>query len=161
MEGDDIYKRILVSRARTSQKTWKPASAMFLVLKPMFDILNVSIHMGIYETCMRMITAGCFYSKGEWKQIVHVWEKARLKEDDECVILYKQPHQNNLLFKVTGKPYYLVWWILADLFHKKIRMCEEMATLACETGLLKKTIDYRLKRMTFSNKVSTNCDLSI
>ena len=114
--------------------------------------------MGLYETCMRMIVAGCRYSKTEWKRIV--WEKASLKEDEDCAILYKQPHQKYLLFSINDKTDYLVRWILADLFPERIRMCEEMATPVCETGLLKST-DCRLKRMTFSNKMCSNCDLGI
>ena len=70
------------------------------------------------------------------------------------------PTKKYLLSSINDKTDYLVWWILADLFPDRIRMCEEMATLVCETGLLKST-DCRLKRMTFSNKMCSNCDLGI
>ena len=37
-------------------------------------------------------------------------------------------------------------------------MCEVMASLACDTSLLKST-DYRLKGKTFSHKICNRCDL--
>ena len=74
--------------------------------------------------------------------------------------MYKQPHQNYKLFEITGKPYYLVWWILADLYPKKIKMCETMASLVCDTSLLRST-DYMIKKKTFSNKICDKCYLGI
>ena len=87
------------------------------------------------------------------KRVILVW----IKEDEDCQIMYKQPHQNYLLFNVSDKPYYIVWWILADLFPSKIRMCEIMASLLCDTSLLKST-DYRLKRKTYGDKVCPKCE---
>ena len=89
-----------------------------------------------------------------------LWEKAWASEDEDCVLMYKQPHQNYLLFNVTDKPYYLIWWALADLYPMKIRMCEIMAALVCDTSLLKAT-DLRLKKKSFSQNVCSRCDLGI
>ena len=81
-------------------------------------------------------------------------------EDEDCVTMYKQPHQNYLLFEITDRPYYLVWWILADLHPSRMRMCETMARLVCDAGLLIAT-DYRLKGKSFSSKICGKCDLGI
>ena len=123
---------------------------------PIFEILSTCIQIGLYDVCMRMINTGCQFSKMEWKKLV--WEKVWLMEDEDCIILYKQPHQKYLLFEITDKPYYLVWWILADLHPQKTHMCEIMAKLVCDAGLLKST-DYRLKGKSFSNKICIKCEL--
>ena len=74
--------------------------------------------------------------------------------------MYKQPHQKYLLFEITDKPYYLVWWILADMFPRKTSMCEIMAALVCDTSILINS-DYRIKKKSFSHKICTRCDLGI
>ena len=93
-----------------------------------------------------------------WRNLV--WERIWSKKDDDCIRMYKQPHQNYLLFEVTEKPYYLIWWILADLFPQKIGLCEIMAYLVCDTSLLK-AMDYRFKKKSFSNRICTRCNLGI
>ena len=108
--------------------------------------------------CMRIINSGCYFSMCEWRNIV--WEKLWQKEDEDCVLLYKQPNQKFLLFEIPDKPYYLLWWILADMFPGKMHMCDIMATRVCETGLLKSN-DYRLKKKSFSHKICTRCNLGI
>ena len=89
-----------------------------------------------------------------------VWESVWAKEDEDCITLYKQPHQNILLYRVTSKPYFLIWWLLSDLIPGKINMCENMARLVCDAGRLKAT-DYRLKGKSHSYKICTKCDLGI
>ena len=74
--------------------------------------------------------------------------------------MYKQPHQNFLLFQITDKPYYLIWWILADMFPRKTSMCETMAALVCDASSLKSS-DYRIKKKSHSYKICTKCDLGI
>ena len=39
--------------------------------------------MGLYDTYMQMITAGCYHSKEEWKKLV--WESVWQKEDEDHV----------------------------------------------------------------------------
>ena len=95
-------------------------------------------------------------SKYEWRKMV--WEKAWAREEEDCTLMYKQPHQDYLLFKVSDMPYYLVWWALADLYPMKIRMCVIMAALVFDTSLLKAN-DMRLKNKTFSHKMCSNCAL--
>ena len=141
MEDDDTCKRILRDRAKSFADNLE-TSRLNAHYSPIFDILDISIRVGLYDTCMRMITSNVYLSKEELKKSVwrNVWEK----EDEDCILMYKQPHQDILLYKITGSSYYLVWWILADMFSRKTRMCEAMATLVCDTNLLK-SVDYRLK----------------
>ena len=64
-----------------------------------------------------------------------------------------------LLFDIVEKPFYLIWWILADIYPDKTYMCEVMASLVCDTSLLRST-DYRLKRKTFSNRICDKCSMT-
>ena len=64
-----------------------------------------------------MIVNSQYYSKKEWRKIV--WEKVWAKKDEDCTVMYKQPHQNILRLNVTDKPYYLVCWILSDMLPKQ------------------------------------------
>ena len=84
---------------------------------PIFDLLNTSIHVHLFDICMRMIIIGCYISKQGWKELV--WKKVWAKEDDDCMLMYKQPHLKYLLFDITEKPYYLVWGIIADIHPRK------------------------------------------
>ena len=88
------------------------------------------------------------------------WEMAWDKEDDDCITMFKQPHQDFLLYNVTSHPYYLIWWIISDLMPNMIRMCECMASLVCETSRVKSD-DYRLKGKSFSYKVCIKCELGV
>ena len=157
MEDNDVCKRILVNR---SQEYVEDVAKGRLneYSSPVFDLINTCSQVGLYDVCMRMIRIGCNFSKEEWRKIV--WEKVWMKEDDDCEIMYKQPHQSYLLFGITDKPYYLMWWILADLFPRKTGMCEIMASLVCDASLLKAN-DYRLKRKSHSHKICVKCELGI
>ena len=157
MEDDDTCKRILRDRAQFFADNLE-SSRQNVHSSPIFDILDVSIRVGLYDTCMRMITSNVYLSKEEWKK--SVWRSVWEKEDEDCILLYKQPHQDILLFKIIGSSYYLVWWILAGMFPRKTRMCEAMATLVCDTNLLK-SVDYRLKGKSHSQKVCNKCYLGI
>ena len=156
-EDMDISKQILNSRATEFSENLGICRRNEFS-SPIYDILNTSIHLEMYDTCMRMIIGGCYYSKSEWKDIV--WRKVWAKEEDDCILMYKQPHQKFLLFETTDKPYYITWWILADMFPRKISMCETMATLVCDSSLLKSS-DYRIKKKSYSHKICTNCTLGI
>ena len=157
MEDNDICKRILVHRAEEFCNNIEIGRRNEFC-SPIFDILSTSIQVDLFDIYMRMVRTGCTFSKAEWRK--KVWEKVWLKEDEDCSLLYKQPHQNYLLFEITEKPYYLIWWILADLFPEKTYMCEIMASLVCDTSLLRST-DYRLKRKTLNSKMCDKCSLGI
>ena len=154
MADDDICKRILSVRAEEFCNDLA-TGRINAFSSPIFDLLNTSIQVDLFNIVMRMIRTGCYFSKSEWRKLV--WEKVWIMEDEDCIIMYKQPHQNYLLFNITDKPYFLVWWILAGLYPRRIRMCETMAALVCETGLLRST-DYRLKKKSFSYKICVRCE---
>ena len=130
-DDPDISKQILYNRAIEFSDNMEEGR-LNEFSSPIFDILNTSILVDLYNECMRMIVDGHYYSKKAWKDIV--WKKVWLKEDDDCFILYKQPHQKYLLFEITDRPYYLIWWVL---FPRKINLCETMQSLVCDTSLLK------------------------
>ena len=46
------------------------------------------------------------------------------------------------------------------MYPEKMRMCEIMASLVCDTSLLRST-DYRLKNKSFSTKVCDKCELGV
>ena len=50
------------------------------------------------------------------------------------------------------------WWKLADVYPKLNRMREKMAKLICHTSKLK-CDDVRLKGLTPSNRVCTDCNM--
>ena len=157
MDDDDPIKRVLVARTheftQDLEKNRRNEND-----SPIFDLLDTSIRTGMYDTCMQMIMNGHYYSKEGWRKMV--WECVWAKEDEDCITLYKQPHQNILLYRVTSKPYFLIWWLLSDLYPSKISMCENMARLVCDASRLKAT-DYRLKGKSHSNKICVKCDLGI
>ena len=152
-----VCKRILLTRTRDYMNNTHKSSVNERD-SPIFDILNISKRIGLYDVCTRMILGDLYYSKQEWRTIVwsHVWSL----EDEECILLYRQPHQNILLFEIMDGPYYLVWWVIAHIFPKHVGMCERMASLTCDTSLLKAT-DYRLKGKTFGYKMCERFDLGI
>ena len=155
MGDEDICKRILVNRAEEFCDNRNTCMRNEFA-SPIFDILNTCLQVDLFDVCMRMVRTGCYLSKAEWRKVV--WKKVWAKEDEDCMLLYKQPHQNYLLFQITGNSYFLVWWILADLFPSKMRMCETMASLVCDTSLLRST-DYRLKKQTPSMRACDKCQL--
>ena len=65
-----------------------------------------------------------------------------------------------VLFNIVGSSYYLVWWAISDMMPEKMGMCETVASILCDTSLLK-TTDYRLKGKTFGYKMCSRCDLGI
>ena len=107
---------------------------------------------------MNMAMNGHYYSKEQWRRIV--WQTIWAREDEDCILLYKEPKPDTVLFKVIGKTYYLTWWVIADIRPDLISMCEDMAKLVCDTSLLKNN-DYSAKRRTFGFKVCSRCDLGI
>ena len=157
MEDDMVCKRILQMRTHDYMNDTHKSNVNERD-KPIFDILNIGKRIGMYDICIRMILGDLYFSKEEWRNIVwrHVWSL----EDEECLLLYRQPHQNILLLEIMDGPYYLVWWVIVDIIPKYMGMCERMASLACNTSLLKAT-DYRLKGKTVGYKMCDLCDLGI
>ena len=73
---------------------------------------------------------------------------------------YELHNNRSLLFRIIERPFYLIWWIIADLLPNLSGNCEIMARLICNASLLKDH-DYRLKRKSFSHKVCNLCYLGI
>ena len=155
LDDEDTCKRILAARANAFSENIN-LGRLNEFSSPIYDILNTSILVGLYDVCMRMITLGCYFSKTEWKTLV--WKKVWECEDEDYAIMYTQPHQKYLLFDIIAKPFYLIWWLLSDKLPHKMKMCETMAALVCDTSRLKAS-DYRLKKKPFSFKVCSRCDL--
>ena len=74
--------------------------------------------------------------------------------------MYKQPYAKYPMFDIIDTPFYLVWWMISDNFHKLMCMCEKMASMVCRCSVLKGH-DLRLKKGSFWSKCCTRCDLSI
>ena len=91
MGEEDICKRILVSRANEFCENLN-TSMRNEFASPIFDIFNTSLQVDLFDVCMRMVRTGCYLSKAEWRKVV--WKKVWAKEDEDCILLYKQPHQN-------------------------------------------------------------------
>ena len=88
-----------------------------------------------------------------------MWQTIWQHEDEDCLIMYKQPNPDNILFYIIGNAYYLIWWLISDLMSGNMKMCEILASIVCDTSLLKST-DYRLKKP-FSFKMCERCDIGI
>ena len=74
--------------------------------------------------------------------------------------MYKQPKPDIILFNVIDNAFYLLWWHISDLMPQKTKMCEILASIVCDTSLLKAT-DYRIKRKSYAYKMCDRCDLGI
>ena len=120
--------------------------------------MNVSVDLGLYETCMNMIHRDHLYTKTQWKKLV--WDAVWEKEDGDCSTIYRHNRETPLLFSVIEKLYYLIWWILSDSRPTLMKMCEKMAAIITESSLLKAN-DVRLKNRSFWTKVCYKCDMGI
>ena len=89
-----------------------------------------------------------------------MWQTIWQHEDEDSLVLYKQPKPDIILFNITENAYYLVWWLVSDMMPEKMKMCEVLASIVCDTSLLKSTA-YRLKRKTYGFRMCNRCDLGI
>ena len=153
MPDDAICKRLLVHKAAVYNEH-QYISSRNESDRPIFEILNVCMEFRIFEKCFNMINGGCYLSKYEWKTMV--WDIAWQMEDNT----YNLSCPNTFMFRIIDKPYFLTWWIISALVPSIIGECETMAKLVCNCSLLKDS-DYRLKNLSFSNKVCTECYLGI
>ena len=64
------------------------------------------------------------------------------------------------MYRVIDHPFYLIWWILADMLPGISNNCEIMAKLVCNASLLKDQ-DYRLKGQSLNHKICNNCVLGL
>ena len=156
LEDDAICKRLLYERSLEYANQRAKASTNEHD-SPIYDLLNTSADIGLYEVCMNMIRNEHHYTKQEWKVIV--WEKIWKMEDKDCNRMYIDGRDTPMLFKVLSKPYYLIWWIISDQFPKMITMCEKMAAIVSDASKLKAN-DVKLKSSSFWAKTCTRCELS-
>ena len=89
-----------------------------------------------------------------------VWQAIWACEDNDYLLMYKQPKPETLLFKIIENAYYLIWWHISDCMPNKTKMCEILASIVCDTSLLKAT-DYRLKKKSIGYKMCDRCELWI
>ena len=114
--------------------------------------------LGIVDTCFNMILNGHCYSKQDWNNF---WgEKVWAMEDEEFQLIKGQLGKEKLLMQVIEKPYYLTWWLMADISRTCIEQYETMAQLVCDTSLLK-ACNLRYKKLTVASKFCDKCDLGI
>ena len=125
---------------------------------PIFDILKVAESVGLLVDCINMIMNGHFYSKEDWRRMV--WQAIWKCEDEDYLLMYKQPKPDIILFNVIDNAYYLLWWHISDLMPQKTKMCKILASIVCDTSLLKAT-DYRIKRKSYASKMCVRCELGI
>ena len=157
LEDDAICKRILRDRSLEFSQN-RNLARINEFDSPVFEILNVCVEMGIFDTCMNMIHRNHYYSKEQWKKLV--WSVVWGKEDEDCTILYKESREIPNLLRIIDKPFYLIWWIISDKLPKHMSMCEKMAALVSDASLLKSN-DVRLKRGSHWAKTCDRCMLGI
>ena len=155
LEEDAICKKVLITSAQRYTANFE-RSQINEANSPIYDMLNTAKKVGLLDICMNTIINGHFYTKQEWKNIV--WQTIWHKEDEDCFLLYTQPKPDNILFNVIENTYYLIWWRISDIMPEKTRMCEILASIVCDTSLLKAT-DYRLKKKTGGFKMCERCYL--
>ena len=125
---------------------------------PIFEILKAAEDVGIFGECINMIINGYVYPKEGWRSIV--WNAIWKCEDEDNLLIYKNPKPDTLLFKIIENAYYLIWWFISDIMPCKTRMCEILSSIVRDTSLLKAT-DYRFKNKPFGFKMCHRCDLGI
>ena len=157
LDDDATSKQILKARSREFSQD-RVTTVLNEYNSPIFDLMNVSVDLGLYETCMNMIHRDQFYTKTQWKKLV--WDAVWEKEDGDCSTIYRHNREAPLLFSVIEKPYYLIWWILSDSRPSLMKMCEKMTAIVTESSLLKAN-DVRLKNRSFWTKVCDKCTLGI
>ena len=125
---------------------------------PIYDLLHTSVDIGLFEICMKMIQNDHYYTKKQRKDMVWgaIWEM----EDNDCKIMYMEGKEVPMFFKVLVKPYYLLWWLIADQFPKMMGMCEKMAAIVTNSSKLKSD-DVKLKSSSFWSQTCTRCDLGL
>ena len=153
MQDDAICKRIL--RAKSTIYMDNPEVGVRNTnISPTYELLNVCTEFGILDMCYNMIQGGCHLSKSEWSNFI--WNIAWNMEDKE----YSDSKNDAIMYHVMEEPRFLTWWLMSDIIPSMVSTCEVMAKLVCDANLLKSS-DYRLKKLSFSHKVCTACELGI
>ena len=156
MDQDSVLRRILVCRLCTFIEK-RDSCRKNSTRSPIFDILNVAITFGLFETIKNMVLSGeKIMSKKGWSKLV--WERVWYLEDSNWRAANTILKDNDLLSMVMGDTKYLSWWYLSDMDYKCTKMCETMSKLICHASRLKQD-DYRLKGLPMSNRTCVLCDM--
>ena len=123
---------------------------------PIFDILNVAIIFGVYNSVkMMFLNELSVVSKKAWSKLI--WERAWTLEGANWIASNAILKENDLLTMTVGSSRYQTWWKISDSDYRLTGMCETMSKIICHASLLKSD-DVRLKGMPTSNKTCIMCD---
>ena len=125
---------------------------------PTFDILKVSVNLGLYKPLMNLLLGRTFMTKIQLKR--EVWSVTWDHEDIFWYNVLNIQKKGEYLLNTIGNTRYLTWWYLSDLFHNLMPVCEDMSKLVCNTSKLKCN-DVNLKNSTHGAMMCLNCDLGI
>ena len=156
MKDDAPCKKILISCVNSFNED-RVKGTLNLCNSPMYELCNIASRVNLLDTCLNMVFNGHLYAKKLWSRMV--WEKVWMLEDEEIQLYKAQIASEKLLFKILEKPYYLTWWVIADVSRKQIAKCENMAKIVCDTSLLK-TTDVRLKKKSIASRFCNRCEYS-
>ena len=153
-EQNSIYKQVAIKRFHDFNNDIE-AGCRNIYDSPIYDMLRVSMVMGLYEQVRNMIVAGHMYGKPIWRKIVwdRVWDIE--KQDWELRVMHFR--STKLLNDVIGNPGYLPWWQIADSTPENMPMCEMMAQIVCRASKLKSDLG-ELSQGTLMDRACHTCD---
>ena len=156
LEAPNIIKDVFLLRLDSYLKD-RDRSFKNKFNSPFFDIFNTCMRFGLLEQVIKMAKGLIpVMSKKCWSKLV--WEKAWTLDEAYWRSLTATTYDSNILYKTIGTPRYLSWWQISDKFPIHTKMCETLARIVCKSSLLKSD-DFRLKGLTPSFRICSNCDL--
>ena len=96
MSDTGRVKSVFIESSNTFNDDIKE-SALNVERSPVFEILNVSINFGVYETLMRILHGREQMSKDQWK--IHIWRVAWKMEDKHRALIGRTEVFNLVVFK--------------------------------------------------------------
>ena len=157
MKDECIYKKILQAGA-TQYNLNRNKGRLNENDSPVFELLNTSLEVGIFDNCMNIILNGRYYSKDMWKKLV--WQAVWTREDEDVSMTYTNLAVRPRMFDIIDKTFYLNWWIISDNYPKPTRTCEKMAALVCGCSMLK-AHDLKLKRSSYWSRCCCRCNQGV
>ena len=106
LDDSAVCKKILVSRTHNCIVDMEKGR-INEHNSPIFEILKAAEDVGIFGECINMIINGYFYPKEGWRCIV--WNAIWKCEDEDNILIYKNPKPDTLLYKIIENAYYLIW----------------------------------------------------
>ena len=149
---ESLYRKVFMSRI-VEYDTNKESAMINANNSPIFDMIRVSDLFGLYNEVKSMILDNCYYSKGQWKQIV--WNRAWGIERQDWAIRASLFRSTKTINTISDPGSLLIWWQLAGFAPAIMRQCEVMSKIVCNASNLK--IDcYQFRKDPAKN---TYCDL--